>query len=109
MTAVLALAEPVAVPVPTLRPVSPGPAPEPPIPGATAWFADVLRELENGLTARRVAERLGLSDELVELALEHAERLGLVVRPGAAPGRCGAGCAVAALRPAACAGCLLTR
>lgn len=70
-------------------------------------LADVLRETDRGLTADRVAARLGLPDDLVGLALEHAERIGLVVRPAGGSARCGSGCPTGDARPAACAGCPL--
>jgi hypothetical protein len=73
-------------------------------------LADVLRETDRGLTADRVAARLALPDELVALALEHAGRLGLVLRP--AGGACGTTCAPATEarpRPSSCAGCPLAR
>ena len=70
--------------------------------------ADVLRETDRGLTADRVAEILGLPDEVVALALEHAERIGLVGRPaGGSP--CRTGCPTGPDRPLACAGCPLAR
>lgn len=76
-------------------------------------LADVLRETDRGLTADRVAARLALPDELVALALEHAGRLGLVLRPaGGAGSACGPTCnpgVAAAARPTACAGCPLAR
>ena len=76
-------------------------------PGAAA-FADVLRELDRGLTAGRVAAVLGLPDEVVEVAVEHAERIGLVVRPaGGSP--CRAGCPTGPDRPLTCAGCFFAR
>jgi len=77
--------------------------------GGAAGFAQVLALVDRGFTAERVASVLGVSDEVVGLALEHAERLGLVVLPGAAAAPCGTGCATAALKPAACAGCPLAR
>jgi len=77
-------------------------------------LADVLRETDRGLTADRVAARLDLPDELVALALEHAGRLGLVLRPaGGASSSCAAGtgaCGAAGATPApSCAGCPLIR
>jgi hypothetical protein len=79
-------------------------------------LADVLRETDGGRTAAGVAARLGLPDDLVELALEHAERLGLVMRPagGAASGCGGGACAAAGPTtsrplPSSCAGCPLAR
>jgi hypothetical protein len=75
-------------------------------------LADVLRETDRGLTANRVAARLGLPDELVAIALEHAERIGLVVRPGGsscATGRCAVAERPVADRPAACFGCPFAR
>lgn len=70
-------------------------------------LADVLRETDRGLTADRVAARLGLPDELVAMALEHGERLGLVVRPCGPTG--GRPCPTGADLPPACAGCPLAR
>jgi len=80
-------------------------------------LADVLRETDRGLTADRVAARLALPGELVALALEHAGRLGLVLRPaggaaGMAGGDCGLTCGPATgarPRPSSCAGCPLAR
>ncbi|MCL2465606.1 MAG: hypothetical protein FWF28_11145 [Micrococcales bacterium] len=54
-------------------------------------FAEVLRLTDRGLRVARVASQLQVSDEVVGLVLEHAERLGLVMRPNAAP--CGTGSA----------------
>jgi hypothetical protein len=69
--------------------------------------ADVLRAADDGLTADRIAARLGLPDELVALALEQVERIGLVVRP--AGGSCATGCPTGDARPPACFGCPLAR
>ncbi len=73
----------------------------------TALFAQVLQAADRGLTADRIAERLGLSDELVRLALDHAERIGLVVRP--AGSSCATGCPAGPARPPTCASCPLSR
>ena len=70
-------------------------------------LADVLRETDRGLTADRVARSLGLPDDLVALALEHAERIGLVMRP--AGSSCATGCPTGPDRPPACFGCPLAR
>lgn len=67
--------------------------------------ADVLRETDRGLSPQRVAATLGLPDDMVRLALDHAERIGLVVRPGGSA--CGGGCPPAGDRSPACAGCPL--
>ena len=83
-----------------------GPA-APPAAAGTALFAQVLEAADRGLTADRIADRLGLPDELVGLALEHAERIGLVVRP--AGSSCATGCPTGRARPPACAGCPLSR
>ncbi|HEY0118170.1 MAG TPA: hypothetical protein VGC04_05260 [Cellulomonas sp.] len=74
----------------------------------TAVFADVLRAADDGLTADRIARRLGLSDDVVELALEHAERIGLVVR-STGGSSCATGCPTGPDRPPACFGCPLAR
>lgn len=66
--------------------------------------ADVLRETDRGLSPQQVAANLGLPDDMVRLALDHAERIGLVVRPGGSA--CGGGCPPAGDRPG-CAGCPL--
>ena len=79
-----------------------------PAPAHAAGFADVLRETDRGLTADRVAAALGLPDELVALALEHAERIGLVMRP-AGGSSCATGCPTGPDRPVACFGCPLAR
>jgi len=72
-----------------------------------SMLADVLRETDRGLRPELVAEALGLPDEVVALALDHAERLGLVVRScGPASGR---PCPTGPDRPVACAGCPLAR
>lgn len=78
-----------------------------PAAAGTALFAQVLQAADRGLTADRIAERLGLSDEMVGLALDHAERIGLVVRP--AGSSCATGCPTGSARPPACAGCPLAR
>lgn len=74
----------------------------------TAVFAEVIRNSDRGLTADRIAAALGVPDEVVELALEHAERIGLVVRP-AGGARCRTGCPTGADRPPACHGCPFAR
>jgi hypothetical protein len=71
-------------------------------------LADVLRESDRGLTADRVALALGLPDDVVELALDHAERIGLLVRPtGGSP--CRTGCPTGPDRPLGCFGCPFAR
>jgi hypothetical protein len=71
-------------------------------------FAEVIRNSDRGLTADRIAAALGVPDEVVELALEHAERIGLVVRP-AGGSRCRTGCPTGPDRPPACHGCPFAR
>ena len=98
-----------AVPFPTGRVVAPPTRqPELPVSAPRRLVAEVLRAAEGGLTVDRIAERLGLPDELVALALDHAERIGLVLRPGGSS-MCGIGCATAPDRPPACFGCPLAR
>jgi hypothetical protein len=71
-------------------------------------LAEVLRETDRGLTADRIAARLGVPDEVVALALEHAERAGLVVRSaGGAP--CRTGCPTGPDKPLGCYGCPFAR
>lgn len=71
-------------------------------------FAEVLRETDNGLTAERIAATLGLPDDVVVLALEHAERIGLVMRPaGGSP--CRTGCPTGPEKPLGCSGCPFAR
>lgn len=65
-------------------------------------LVDVLRETAEGATPPRVAAVLGLDVALVEAALDHAERLGLVLRAGCSS------CSGAPVGPA-CAGCPLVR
>lgn len=80
----------------------------PAAPGIATVVAQVLRETERGLTADRVAARLGVPDDVVELALEHAERLGLVVRSaGGSP--CRTGCPTGPDKPLGCHGCPFAR
>jgi len=87
---------------------SSGTVPHRPEPGVAAVVADVLRETERGLTADRIAVRLGLPDEVVLLALEHAERIGLVVRSaGGSP--CATGCPTGPDKPLGCYGCPFAR
>jgi hypothetical protein len=76
--------------------------------GLAAVFADVLRETERGLTPDRIAVALGVPDDVVELALEHAERLGLVVR-SAAGSPCRTGCPTGPDKPLGCRGCPFAR
>jgi hypothetical protein len=63
-------------------------------------LVEVLRETATGATPARAADRLGVDVGLVEAALDHAERIGLVLR---------AGCSSCTGAPAgpACAGCPL--
>ncbi len=76
--------------------------------GLAALFADVLRETDRGLTADRIAATLGLPEEVVVLALEHAERIGLVVRSaGGSP--CATGCPTGPDKPLGCYGCPFSR
>jgi len=63
---------------------------------------DVLRETATGATPPAVAGRLGLDVSLVEMMLEHAERVGLVLRPGCSS------CTGVPVAPA-CAGCPIAR
>lgn len=70
--------------------------------------ADVLRETDRGLTADRIAATLGVSEDVVVLALEHAERIGLVVRAaGGSP--CRTGCPTGPDKPLGCYGCPFAR
>ena len=86
----------------TVRPARPAP----PAPGSV--FAEVLRATDAGLTADRIAARLGVDDEVVALVLEHAERLGLVVRSaGGSP--CRTGCPTGPDKPLGCHGCPFAR
>ena len=76
--------------------------------GMAAVFADVLRETDRGLTADRIAVTLGVPDDVVLLALEHAERVGLVVRSaGGSP--CATGCPTGPDKPLGCFGCPFSR
>lgn len=87
---------------------APEPGADPVGPGVPTVVARVLRETERGLTADRVAARLGVPDDVVELALEHAERLGLVVRSaGGSP--CRTGCPTGPDKPLGCHGCPFAR
>ena len=76
-------------------------------------LTQVLRETDRGLLPRRVAAVLGVDEGLVLAALDHAERIGLVVRAGGASGAgaapCGTGCSTATVNPLACAGCPFAR
>ena len=71
-------------------------------------FAQVLRASDRGLTAERIAEQLGLPGDVVALVLEHAERLGLVMRP-AGGSSCRTGCPTGPDKPPSCFGCPLSR
>ena len=78
-----------------------------PVSTGSAGFADVLRLVGAGMRPELVAARLGVPDELVDLALEQAEALGLVYRPcGPTSGR---GCPTGPDRPLGCAGCPFAR
>jgi hypothetical protein len=76
-------------------------------------LADVLTEARRGRSATAIAAGLGLDVGVVDAALDHAERLGLVV-PAASIIGCG-GCAAPepaaaathAPAPASCRGCPL--
>ncbi len=70
-------------------------------------LTDVIRETATGATAPVVARRLRLDEGLVRTALDHAERVGLVIRPGC--GACASPSTPTAARPPACAGCPLAR
>ena len=78
-------------------------------------LTQVLRETGRGLPPQRVAAVLGVDEGLVQAALDHAERIGLVLRAGGAEtsGRsaapCGTGCRTATVNPLACAGCPFAR
>jgi hypothetical protein len=67
-----------------------------------SMVADVLRETATGATPGAVVSRLGLDEGLVEAMLDHAERMGLVLRVGCAS------CAGQASDPS-CAGCPIAR
>jgi hypothetical protein len=71
-------------------------------------LAEVLRETDHGLTADRIAAKLGLPDDVVVLALEHAERMGLVTR-AAAGSPCRTGCPTGPEKPLGCYGCPFAR
>jgi hypothetical protein len=73
-----------------------------------ALFAAVVRETDRGLTPDRIAARLGVPDEVVLLALEHAERIGLVVR-AAGSSLCRTGCPTGPDKPLGCHGCPFSR
>ena len=71
-------------------------------------LAEVLKETDRGLTADRIAAKLGLPDDVVALALEHAERIGLVTRAaGGSP--CRTGCPTGPDKPLGCFGCPFSR
>ncbi len=65
-------------------------------------LSQVLSATADGATPPAVAGRLGVDVGLVETMLDHAERIGLVVRPGCS------GCSGAPVAPA-CAGCPISR
>lgn len=69
-------------------------------------LAAVVRETRAGRRPARVAARLGMSVGAVEAALDHAESLGLVVRP---TGGCTDCAATTDARPPGCAGCPFAR
>ncbi len=97
-----------AAPGPSAGEAAPGPGTGHAAAGAASVVAQVLRETERGLTADRIAARLGVPDDVVELALEHAERLGLVVRSaGGSP--CRTGCPTGPDTPLGCHGCPFAR
>jgi hypothetical protein len=71
----------------------------------SAWAA-VLQDIGvRGGTPAQIATRLGLSADLVQAILDHAERLGVLTLASYC---CGAGCPTGAELPPVCAGCLLT-
>ena len=78
-------------------------------------LAQVLHETGRGLPPARVAAVLGVDEGLVLAALDHAERIGLVLRAGGGDGSarssapCGTGCRTATVNPLACAGCPFAR
>ena len=77
-------------------------------------LTQVLRETGRGLPPQRVAAVLGVDEGLVQAALDHAERIGLVLRAGGeSAGRstapCGSTCSTVSVNPLACAGCPFAR
>lgn len=65
-------------------------------------LTDVLAQTRAGATPGRVARQLGLDRGLVDAAIDHWVRLGVVTSVCAGPRAPGAACAVAT---PACAGC----
>lgn len=66
-------------------------------------MSEVLSATAAGATPPAVAGRLGVDVGLVETMLDHAQRIGLVLRPG-----CSTACSGTPVGPS-CAGCPISR
>ena len=71
----------------------------------SAWVAVLDDVRAQGGTPAQVAARLGLPAPLVQVILDHAERLGVVSVAGRG---CGSGCPSGPEMPPVCAGCPLS-